>query len=188
MKNLIDEKPTDKLEGRTLYSTTFVDDKDLHNKRVLDIGYGSGWFELNAVKRGTKHIIGVKLDDRDLDIDRNDLSDERIKFQQGDPLELPFDHAHFDTVVSWEVIEHIPGGTEPKMLSEVFRILKDKGVFYLSTPYKNFFSCVFDPAWYLTGHRHYKKNTLISLFERAGFECEKLTIRGWLVGNHWDKQ
>ncbi len=58
------------------------------------------------------------------------------------------------------------------MFSEAYRVLKKGGVFYLSTPYDNFFAKIFDPAWYF-GHRHYSLNRLKNFAELNGFIIDK---------------
>lgn len=178
MKNIIEEKPTDELHGRTLYNTKFVLDEDILNKKILDIGCGFGWFELNAEKRGAEKIVGIELEEKDLSTGKKYIQSEKIEFRQGSAIEIPLPNESFDTVVSWEVIEHIPKNTEDKMFKEVNRVLKNEGVFYLSTPYDSFFSKIFDPAWWLIGHRHYSTKILTNLAKQNGFEVEKIILNG----------
>jgi ubiquinone/menaquinone biosynthesis C-methylase UbiE len=135
MKNLLNEKPNSKLIGRLKFTVKkFIKEKDVVNKKVLDIGCGYGWFELNALKRGVKEIHGIEITDEDLKTVRENIKDLRAKFKKGGALKLPFRDNYFDTVVSWEVIEHIPKNTEDRMFKEVSRVLKKNGIFYLSTP------------------------------------------------------
>lgn len=178
MQNIIGEKPDDELHGRALYNTIFVDDSDIKNRNILDIGCGYGWLELNAAKRNCHRITGIELTKGGLDTAKKYITDDKIGFEVGSAIDLPFGDSQFDTVVSWEVIEHIPKNTESKMFSEAYRVLKNDGVFYLSTPYNNFFSKIFDPAWWLVGHRHYKENILAMLAENNGFKLEKKIING----------
>lgn len=42
MKNILSEKPNEILHGRLLASVNFVDDNDIKNKEILDIGFGYG--------------------------------------------------------------------------------------------------------------------------------------------------
>jgi len=178
MKNIVEEKPTDELHGRSLYNTQFVSDEDIKDKNVLDIGCGFGWFELNARKRGVKKIIGIELEEKDLETAKKFISSEKIDFKKGSAIELPFPNNSFDTIVSWEVIEHIPKNTEEKMFQEASRVLRNGGSFYLSTPYDSFFAKIFDPAWWLIGHRHYSKKKLTTAGEDNGFKIEKIIIKG----------
>jgi len=178
MKQLIGENPSDKLHGRILYSTKFIEKKDIFNKNILDIGCGFGWFELNTLKRKCKSITGIEITEKDLKTVKENINDKRAFFKIGSAIDLPFKKNSFDTVVSWEVIEHIPKDKEEDMFKEIFRVLKPKGIFYLSTPNKSFISNIFDPAWWLIGHRHYSKNDLVKHAKKNDFLLEKFFIRG----------
>ncbi len=186
MKNIINEKPNGKLTGRLKFTVkSFVKKEDIKNKKVLDIGCGYGWFELNALKNGVKEIVGIEITKSDLKTAKENIHDERALFKVAGALKLPFKDNYFDTVVAWEVIEHIPKGTEYKMFKEVSRVLKRNGTFYLSTPFDSFFSNFFDPAYWLIGHRHYSKKMLIDFCKKNNLEVEKIFVRGgyWnLVG------
>lgn len=185
MKNIINIKPTEKLHGRVLYNAVFVDEVDIINKDILDIGCGYGWFELNAYERGCNKIVGVEISNEDLQTARQNIKNSKINFLVDNATGLSFKERCFDTVVSWDVIEHIPKGKESEMFSEASRVLKRGGVFYLSTPLNNIFSNMFDPAWWLIGHRHYKKNDLLKFADKFGFKLEKIVLSGGMWGILW---
>lgn len=178
MKNIINAKPDTELHGRVLYSTQFVDDTDVKNKDILDIGCGFGWFELDALKKGCHKIVGLELSNEDLKTAKENIKDERIEFGVGSAINIPYENKVFDTIVTWEVVEHIPCGSETQMFGEANRVLRDDGMFYLSTPLNNFFADAFDPAWWLIGHRHYSKNKIVKLGENNGFKIEKIILSG----------
>jgi len=77
MRNLLNEKPTKTLHGRLLASTNFVEDLDLKNKEVLDIGCGYGWCELNFLKRGASKIVGLEISENDLKTAKENVQNER---------------------------------------------------------------------------------------------------------------
>lgn len=178
MKNILKEKPGGELHGRLRYSMKFIDEKDIKDKRVLDVGCGFGWFELGALKKNVKEIVGTELTDGDLETARRFIKDSRVIFKVGDATDLPFPNNSFDTVISWEVIEHLPKKNENKMFKEVYRVLKKNGAFYLSTPNSPLVCKLFDPAWWLIGHRHYSTSDLCSFAKSNNFSVEKITIRG----------
>jgi ubiquinone/menaquinone biosynthesis C-methylase UbiE len=178
MKNIIEEKPTDEIHGRTLYNTLFVDDADIKEKKILDIGCGFGWMELSLLNRGAAKVTGIENTEKSLETARKYIEDERIDFQVGSAIDLPFEEDSFNTIIAWEVIEHIPKNTEGQMFSEANRVLKSGGTFYLSTPHSSFFSNIFDPAWWLIGHRHYGQGRLVKIGKENGFAVELLEIRG----------
>lgn len=178
MKNILNERPDVNLNARLKFSNKLVDTTDIRNKKVLDIGCGFGWFELNALKKDVKQIAGIEISPLDLKTAKENIRDKRASFKIGGALKLPFKDNYFDTVVAWEVIEHIPKNTEDKMFKEVYRVLKNKGTFYLSTPYGSFISKYLDPAYWIIGHRHYSKEKLINLGDKSGFEVSEIYLKG----------
>lgn len=183
MKNILDEKPSHNLIGRLLASAQFVNDEDVKGKDILNIGCGFGWCELNFLGRGVRQMTGMEISEEDLKTARENIVDEKVKFCVGSAIELPFPDQSFDTVVSWEVIEHIPKNNENRMFDEVARVLRSGGVFYLSTPHASFFSNMLDPAWWLIGHRHYSRRQLTMYAEKNGFDVVDVKIKGrwWML-------
>ncbi len=172
-----------RLSGRPLGCTEFVDPNDIRSRSVLDIGCGAGWFEKWAVSQSVGHLAGVDIDaDKIAKMEGFCRSYPEISLQNGSAIELPFEDGVFDTVVAWDVIEHIPKGTEARMMKEVSRVLKDHGILYLSTPNKALASRVTDPAWWLLGHRHYSSAELRRLAERHGFD----TLESRVMGAWWE--
>ncbi|MFA6537244.1 MAG: class I SAM-dependent methyltransferase [Patescibacteria group bacterium] len=178
MKNIIEEKPTDEKHGRAKYNCFFVDDNDIKEKTVLDIGCGFGWQEVDLLNRGVEKVVGIEVSEKDLVTARKYLQNEKVDFQVASATTLPFEKNRFETVISWEVLEHIPKDTESKMFEEVNRVLKSGGVFYLSTPNRSFFSNIFDPAWWLIGHRHYSVEQIVKLAQESNFLVERIVVNG----------
>ena len=101
-------------------------------------------------------------------------------------LNIPFRQETFSKVYFTEVLEHLPKNSESVALSEICLILKKDGLLILSTP--NDFGPwkYLDPAFYLVGHRHYKKEKLSQLIEAAGFKTQVIFTGGgfWeILGN-----
>jgi len=188
MNNILKEKPSEDIIHRLGYCASFVQDQDVKEKKILDIGCGFGWFEINAVKRGVKEIVGVEASEADLQTARKSIKQNNVHFQVADAIDLPFENESFDTVVSWDVIEHIPRENESRMFSEARRVLKKDGVFYLSTPYKHIVSVIFDPGWWLIKHRHYNCKDLVFHAEKNNFKLDGFSTKGcwWEVFGIWD--
>lgn len=179
MKNILNDIPNEQLTGRLKFTVKkFVKAKDIIGKKVLDIGCGYGWFELNALERGVKEIVGIEITKEDLKTAKSNINDKRATFKVAGALKLPFKDNYFDTVVAWEVIEHIPKNTEDIMFKEVGRVLKKDGVFYLSTPYDSLPANLLDPAFWLTGHRHYSKEKLKKYAEESTMKVTNLEVKG----------
>ncbi len=181
MKNIINVKPSlDIITGRLAINCSYVEKEDYKNKDILDIGCGYGWFELNALKEGCKKIYATEITKTDLYTAKNNISDNRVEFIEAGALDIPLKDNSIDTVVCWEVIEHIPKNTENVMFKEVFRVLKPGGRFYISTPNDNILINFFDPL-YLFGHRHYTLSELEDFGIKNGFKILKKDN----LGNFW---
>jgi len=178
MKNILNERPKVDLKERLGASVRYVSSSRIKNKKVLDIGCGYGWFELDALRRGAKEIIGTEITGKDLLTAKKYIKDKRAKFIVGSAIDLPFKKSRFDSVVCWEVIEHIPRYTENLFFSEVNRVLQNGGYFYLSTPYDSIISKFLDPAWWLKGHRHYNQENLKAIAQKNGFRTVDFKVKG----------
>ncbi len=180
MKNILKDRPSEKISGRLQYCLEFMEKKDIGHKTILDIGCGFGWFEMRLIKNGIKKIIGTEITKKDLETARTSVKDKKVKFLVGNALKLQFPNNYFDTVVAWDVLEHIPKNTETIMFDEVARVLKKNGSFYLSTPNSSIISRLLDPAWWFIGHRHYSKARLMKIARSSSFTIMKYKIRGGL--------
>jgi SAM-dependent methyltransferase len=178
MKNLLGDRPDKKLNGRLFASAAFVDNEDIRDKKILDIGCGFGWCELNFIDRGVGKITATEISEKDIETAKKNVKSEKVEYAVASATDLPFKDEAFDTVVCWEVIEHIPKNTEHLLFSEVKRVLKPGGSFYLSTPNATLFSNILDPAWWLIGHRHYSEKKLVAMARKNNFSVTKKQIRG----------
>lgn len=94
---------------------------------VLDLGCGFGEFAgvvFNQIE------MGIDINEKEL---KDALKGKRYKrVKLADARNLPFKDSSYNTVVSVSVIEHIT--QSPRVLSEVYRILKKGGYFVFSVP------------------------------------------------------
>lgn len=98
--------------------------------RILDLGTGSGEMAIELAKKFPEsEVIGLDLSEPMLDIaklfcERSNLQ-ERVKFENGDALELPYEDCSFDIVVSLNTIHMVEYPVE--MLNEIERVLAPSG-------------------------------------------------------------
>jgi SAM-dependent methyltransferase len=181
MRNILNEPTPSELHGRLKFTVEeFVDVADVQNKDVLDVGCGYGFFELWAAKKGVRHITGIDMTPEDLKTASRYVQFPNVAFRQGSAIEIPLETGTCDTVVSWEVIEHIPKKTEPVMFREVHRVLRPGGVFYLSTPNRAIRSILGDPTYWMINHRHYSLRFFQDLATGAGFRVVKHATKAGL--------
>ena len=111
----------------------------IKNKKILDFGCGTG---------GTAYVFAQQCATvTAIDITDNfAYNNEPIYFKIMSTNNLQFNNEEFDIVILQDVLEHLPAVN--RVLSEIRRVLKKNGIFFLSTPNRlsplNF---VCDPHW-----------------------------------------
>lgn len=101
-------------------------------KKVLDLGCATG--RGGAVLKSLNPSLDITgldcLQDRLDELDRNIYSETLCGFTSN----IPEADRTYDAVVAGEFLEHVPPSQVDATLSEVFRVLKLRGVFLLTTP------------------------------------------------------
>lgn len=123
--------------------------------RLLDVGCGDKPYE--NIFRNVNEYVGI-----DLPIEQSANKSEKNADIFCSALKLPFEDATFDTVLSTQVLEHVP---DPRlMFSEMSRVLKKDGILILTAPF----------IWSLHEEPHdyfrYTKYGLRYLAKNSGFE------------------
>ena len=106
----------------------FLAGLDLHGRRVLDAGCGTGRATAALAARGAD-VVAVDLGERLVARTRRRCACRALV---GTVLSLPFPNASFDVVLSTEVIEHLPDPAAA--VKEFARVLTPGGHLVLSTP------------------------------------------------------
>lgn len=123
------------------------------NGRVLDIGCGEKPYG-KIIERSCKRYIGLEHPDISGGLKEADVA--------GNALVLPFKSESFDSVVSFQVMEHL---LEPLMfLEEAFRVLRKGGCMLLMTPF------MWGEHEQPSDYYRFTRYGLQYLAERAGFE------------------
>lgn len=107
-----------------------------------------------------------------VDVDPHSSIDVR-----GDARNLPFKDESFAAVIFSEVLEHLPTGTETKVLREIARLLIPGGRLVVTTPADHPAYNLLDLAWFL-GHRHYQIGVVCDLVEQGGFRVVRAFRNG----------
>ncbi|MEY2481377.1 MAG: hypothetical protein QOI04_2304 [Verrucomicrobiota bacterium] len=97
--------------------------------RCLDIGCGRG-YGFNYLKAHCSSCTGLDVSDSFLQEARAEFPE--ISFVQHNAEQLPFADASFDTITSFEVIEHI--ADDNAFLSEIVRVATPGALVAISTP------------------------------------------------------
>jgi SAM-dependent methyltransferase len=162
------------LVGRTLLAAVLV--RTLGNGSVLDVGCKSGWLLQHLALQGpARRLIGVDVDPSWFPtLARGGAP----AFVAADARRLPFPEGSFDVVALLDVIEHVPTGSERCVLLKAARVLAPGGTLVLTTPSTWLLGTILDPAFWLTGHRHYSRERILSLVRSAGLTPRAAATRG----------
>ena len=106
-------------------------------KRVLDAacgeGYGSALLAAHA-----DSVDAVDLSEEAIGHARHRYERANLRFHAANCLELPFEDASFDAIVSFETLEHL--GEQDQLLTEFRRVLRTQGWLLVSSPDKKTYS------------------------------------------------
>jgi len=157
--------------------------KDIKDKQLLDVGCWTGQYI--SLAQGMAFCVGVDIEEKAISFAKK--INPQAEFRIGSALELPFENDSFEVVTLWDVIEHLPKGTEPKVLSEIGRVLKKSGLLFISVPYTHIVAIMLDPAFFIEKHRHYSLNQLQRLLENADFKIENSSLNGgmYFIAYYW---
>lgn len=103
-------------------------------ENVLDVGCGTGTLALLASQYfPIKEVTGVDPDVESIAIARDKAHKEKIavEFVSLENQKLPFKDNHFDAIVSTLAFHHMSTQVKKETISEIKRVLKDKGRFLL---------------------------------------------------------
>lgn len=112
--------------ARYVFAERWCDDRD-----VLDLGCGAGYGSFR-LSRSARAVVGGDVSEEAIAYAQSHYGAPNLEFRTLDALRLPFDDGSFDTVCSFETIEHVedPDG----LVREVARVLRPDGTFVVSTP------------------------------------------------------
>jgi ubiquinone/menaquinone biosynthesis C-methylase UbiE len=150
---------------------------------LLDIGCGDGGVA-SFVDNDETVYIGI-------DINVGKLKELKLKLKRicrhdcelivGDAANIPLRKESVKNVSMLEVLEHIPRSLEAETILEVRRVLQRGGKVVISTGALNFLACLLDPAFIISGHRHYSKRYVASKLNSASFRIVKFEQRGYVI-------
>lgn len=133
---------------------------------VLDIGCGDG-FLTNALSSTCKKVTGIDTSLTGISLSRKIIDNAKVYLACGSASNLPFKGSAFDVVTLIEVIEHIPVASLKDTIKEISRVLKDGGMFIVTTPNPhNLRNRIFHKNMVSTKHeKEYYQEELLELFK-----------------------
>jgi ubiquinone/menaquinone biosynthesis C-methylase UbiE len=128
---------------------------DIHEKKVLEIGYGMGTDHIQMGRQGgLMHGLDLTPASYEITKQRLDAYGLHSELTIGDAENLPYPDGYFDFVYSFGVVHHSPN--TQRIVSEVHRVLKPKGQCYITAYHKHsifFWWSVYGVNYILKGGR-----------------------------------
>ena len=124
-KGIVEEEPS----KRVIEAVNFFKQQRL--KRILDLGCGTGRHTVYLLKQGF-HVYGCDSSESALKISSEILTE--VDFKQCDMISLPYKDEFFDGILCNFVIEHGKIAKIKKAISEMYRVLRKRGVLFLRVP------------------------------------------------------
>lgn len=118
-------------EFQTKAATAQLERVDLKDKKVLDVGCGTGIISLLALQKGAAKVVCGDISNYMLDVgrtkaDRQGYGADRIDFRQLDAESLPFEDTSFDFVMTGMTLGLLPD--PEKAVKEMVRVLRPGGL------------------------------------------------------------
>jgi ubiquinone/menaquinone biosynthesis C-methylase UbiE len=110
------------------------------NEKVLDIGCGSGPFDLMVAKILDKDsVFGIDISSKMVEIAKGKAEQGvyKIDYRVGNSTELPYDRKEFDVVFTSLMYHHLDYEEKRGTLCEIYRVLKEHGR-YISIEFGEF--------------------------------------------------
>jgi len=125
---------------RFVYFSRFVNKylRDHRDLRILDAGFGRGeYITWLAGRLPDASLVGYDISAGNTYTDNFELAKGKIRTENVTlfvkDLKSMDDESLFDAIYSIDVLEHIPGNET--VLHNIYKALKDEGLFYLAMPY-----------------------------------------------------
>jgi len=97
---------------------------------VLDIGCGGGFLSNHLGSVGHR-VTGLDASTDALTVASRYDGSGRVRYQQGDALNLPYPAGSFDAVCAMDFLEHVE--SPDRVIAEAARVLKPNGLFFFHT-------------------------------------------------------
>lgn len=145
-------------------------------KHVLDYGCGSG-YGAARIARSSEHVTAVDVAEDAVAYAREQFQADNLDFRVIDPdRPLPFADASFDTVLSFQVFEHV--ADTRRYLEEIRRVLRPGGKLVLVTPDRSTRLLPLQKPWNRWHLKEYDAASLGRRVERHFSQVEVLRMSG----------
>ena len=144
------------------------------SSKILEIGSGGGYAVLALQKMGFRDIFSYDIDDGQVKLaERNGVKSAHMTEDQANNY-LDSNNNHFDVVIAFDVLEHIPDEFADEFIRRIYNAKKQNGIAILQVP--NAFSPAAAQQRYidLTHCTIYSTESLTHRARMAGFSEIKI--------------
>jgi SAM-dependent methyltransferase len=148
------------------------------DKRVLDYGCGTGYGASMLAENNTD-VVAIDIDTQVIGYARTQYPQTNLTFETVEPAEsgrLPYADASFDTVVSFQVIEHVKN--VDRYLAEIVRVLRPGGEFISATPDRSARLFSMQQPWNMHHVTEFSASQLCNALDLHFGEVEMLGMSG----------
>jgi len=145
----------------------------IQNKRILDVGFGSGGVSVAFSQAGAE-VFGVDVDpELKIIAERNLLShNAKADFKIYNGVDLPYPDNYFDYIISSSVLEHV--SLPEKLLNEMLRVLSPGGRLLLSLPNRYYPKETHTLAYFVSYMPRWLARVYLRLLKRSPLEHDNL--------------
>lgn len=158
-------------QGDAVSGLIFSLSKKWIGRKILDVGAGTGALVSHLKSMGYENAQGI------------DLYPKVDFIKKGLITKIDFEDSYFDTLFCTEVIEHLDDKQIKKGVSEIERVLKEKGSLIISVPYNenlehNSFVCPqCKHKFHKVGHlQSFDKKRIKKILNKQNFTVEKIMV------------
>ncbi len=146
------------------------------NKNVLEIGSGAG-YGTKLLSKVSKNVIALDNDLEAIRYAKRHNPYSNIKHVHGNPLNgLEFRKQTFDTVVMFQVIEHIEPYKLKSFLEEIKRVISHDGKLLVTTPNKGLRLLPLQKPWNKYHKKEYNSTELRKVLEKTFAKVQILSL------------
>jgi ubiquinone/menaquinone biosynthesis C-methylase UbiE len=156
------EKP-----GSNLAFSRYINYKKYKNKKILDIGIGTGFSSVNFAKNGAK-VTAIDLTNFSIQATKRNFKLRNLagNIKQMDAQKLDFKSNTFDYICAHGCLMHMPN--TQMAISEIYRVLK---------PNSSGYAWMYHKGWYYFFGIIFLRGILLMQLLRFKFDIKKLTSR-----------
>lgn len=158
----------------------------LRNLEVLDCGCGTGYGTHYLASNKIKKILGIDIHYKAIKYAQKNYVAKNLLFISMNSLSMQFKNHIFDTVVTFDVIEHIEKKDHPKFFKEIIRVLKNRGTLFISTP-NSYYTVKKNPHHLYEYSLNEFESILKRHFEEVNLLGQNISINGKVINKYWRK-